>query len=154
LRPCNPTLSKHKGLDLSKGSILHIENFQALNFEPKDKYIFVIGHDDPSHVLAFVISSQPKYSVLPGYKREQVHIPKKTCPGLPVECWIQCFHSVHRLSVGTLQSGFERSEVSHKGKLEPEFLQRVRVVVERSDLLKYYDIEDALDAIDKDKSKI
>jgi hypothetical protein len=50
-------LSKPKFLDLSKGSILHIEEFQASGFEAKDKYVYVIGHEDAAHVLAFVMST-------------------------------------------------------------------------------------------------
>ncbi len=145
---------KKKQLDLSKSSVLHIEDFKTFGFAAKDKYVYIIGHEDAAHVFAFVISSQKKWSQHPYLSRELVHIPEDTCAGLPEECWIQCFHQVQRLSVADLQSQFEHGAIKYKGKLPPEFLQRVRTVIEFSDVLKKYEIADCLDAIDTDKSKM
>jgi hypothetical protein len=116
--------------------------------------VYIIGHEDVATVLAFVISSQRKYSEHRYLAREQVHIPTGTLATLPRECWIQCFHYVRRLSVAELQSRSNAFEVSHKGKLPPEFLRKVRHVVECSDVLRGYEIEDCLDAIDSDKSAL
>jgi hypothetical protein len=141
-------------LDLSKGSVLHIEDFKAFGFAAKDKYIYVIGHQDAATVLAFVLSSQRKWAEHPFLGRENVNIPKGTLPTLPSESWIQCFHQVHELSVAELQARFSELGVKHKGHLPPEFLAKVRNVVECSDVLKQYEIQDCLDAIDSDKSKL
>jgi hypothetical protein len=132
--------------------VLHIEDFKSFGFEPKDKYLFIIGHESTASVFAFVISSQTKYANHPFLKREQVHIPVKTIPGLPSESWIQCFHCVHSLSVASLEAGFTKQTVSYKGKLPPKFLQKVREVVYCSDVLKGFEIEDCLAAIDTDRS--
>jgi len=145
---------KNKQLDLSKSSILHVEDFKSFGFTPKDKYLYIIGHEDAAHVFAFVISSQRKWSEHRDLSRELVLIPKGTCAGLPDECWIQCFYQAHRLDVAELQGRFEQYEVKHKGKLPQDFLEKVRNVVECSDVLKKYEIADCLDAIDNDKSKI
>lgn len=134
--------------------MIHIENFKSSGFDTKDKYLYIIGHEDLSTVLAFVISSQQKYSQHPYLAREQTEIPKDTLAGLPSRCWIQCFHQVHRLSIMDLQASFENYEVTHKGKLPPEILRKVRDVVYCSDVLKKYEIEDCIDAIDNDKSAV
>jgi hypothetical protein len=104
-------------------------------------------------VLGFVISSQAKWAKHERLSREQVHIAVGTLATLPKDSWIQCFYEVHRLSVAELQAGFARFEVKNKGKLPPEFLKRVRSVVECSDVLSHYEIQDCMAAIDSDKSK-
>ena len=134
--------------------MIHIESFKAFGHPPKDKYVYIIGHEDAAHVFVFLISSQKKWSEHRYLARELVHIPRGTCSRLPVECWIQCFYQVHRLNVAELQSRFQQHEVSHKGKLPVDFLQKVRAVVECSDVLKSYEIEDCLAAIDTDKSTL
>lgn len=143
-----------KQLDLAKGTVILVADFKTFGFEPKDKYLFIIGHDDPAHVLAFVISSQSRWAQHPFLGRELVHIPAGTLPSLNKESWIQCFHTCHRLSIADLQAQFEQFQVEHKGNLPPEFLKKVRTVIEYSDVLKAYEIDDCLDAIDHDKSKI
>jgi hypothetical protein len=141
-------------LDLSKCSVLHVEDFKAYGFDPADKFIFIIGHEDAANVLAFLISSQVKYAKHPYLAREQVHVPKGTIPPLTKESWIQCFHQVHRLGIFELQSGFEKYTIQHRGHLPTEFLKKVRNVVECSDVLRSFEIQDCLDAIDKDKSSL
>jgi hypothetical protein len=148
-----PTV-KPKQLDLSKGSVLHIEDFKTFGFEPKNKYVYIIGHEDAAHVFAFVVSSQKKWAEHPFLSRELVCIPKGTCAGLRDECWIQCFYQVHRLDVAELQGRSERHEIKHKGTLPQAFLEKVRNVIECSDVLKSYEIADCLGAIDNDRSKI
>jgi hypothetical protein len=142
-----PESTRPAQLDLSKGSILHVEEFRFFGSPSKDKYIYIIGHEDAAHVFE-------KWAKHPLLSREPVHVPKGCCRGLPRESWIQCFYQVHRLSVSDLQGRFERHHVKHKGKLGPEFLAKVRRVVEFSEVLKAYEIEDCLDAIDKDKAKM
>ena len=131
-----------------------IQNFKSLGFDEKDKYLYIIGHDDPAHVLGFTISSQRRHALHPYLGRECVHIPIGTLPALPKESWIQCFFEYHRLSVIELQARFEKFEVKHRGVLPPEYLKKVRRVVDASDVLKAYAIQDCLDAIDQDKSRL
>jgi hypothetical protein len=137
-----------KPLDLSKGSVIHIEEFQSAGYEAKDKYLVIFGSEGLTHVLAFTLTSTDFTSHL-DLAREVIEIPKGTLAKLPRRCWIKCFYEPSRLEVQRLNADYQNYKVSNKGRLNQEFLSRLRNVVECSDQLSRMDIEDCLLAMDR-----
>jgi hypothetical protein len=135
-------------LDLSKGSVIHVEEFKSIGFEPKDKYLVIFGSESLTHVLAFTTTTTD-WTRHPYKSREVIEIPKGTVAGLPSRCWIKCFENSIRLDTQQLELGRRNYTVRHKGKLPPEYLQRIRNVIECSDALSRMDIEDCLAAMDR-----
>ncbi len=135
-------------LDLSQGALILVRSFNSdKGFEAKDKFLVIIGHLNPSTVLAFRITSQLSY-LKTRLSRELVRIPIGTCRTLSKESFVQCFHDVERLDVNDLQAGFVQGRVINRGSLNP-FLGKIRDVVEDSDVLSRRDIADCLQSIGK-----
>lgn len=137
-----------KRLDLSKGSIIHIEDFKSPGYPVKDKYLAIFGSESLTHVLAFTITTTD-WTSHPRNGKEVVEIPQGTVSGLPKKCWVKCFYRSERLDVQELESGYANYVVSHKGKLPQDFLLKIKTVVEASDLLARMDIDDCLAALDR-----
>ena len=137
-------------LDLSKGSVLHIEGFKTFGYEPKDKYVVIFGSESLTHVLAFTLTTTD-WTTHPFKGREVIEIPKGTTSALPQKCSIKCFDQSIRLDVQRLEDGHKNHEVKCKGKLPDEVLAKLKNTVECSeDALTRMDIEDCLTAMDRD----
>jgi hypothetical protein len=136
-------------LDLSKGSVIHIEEFKSSGFEAKDKYLVIFGSESLTHVLAFTTTTTD-WTKHPYLGREVIEIPRGTVVGLPARCWIKCFDHPIRLDIQQLEWGRRNYTVKHKGKLPPSYLPRIRNVIECSDALIRMDIDDCLAAMDRD----
>ncbi len=135
-------------LDLSKGSVIHIEDFKSFGFEPKDKYLVIIGSESLTHVLAFTTTTTD-WTRHPYLAREVIEILKGTVAGLPSRCWIKCFPESIRLDIEELKLGFKNYTVSPRGKVPAGYLPKIRNVIECSDALTRMDIEDCLAAMDR-----
>lgn len=144
----HPLSMSQKPLDLSKGTVIHIEDFKSPGYAPKDKYLVIFGSESITDVLAFTLTSQDWTKTANG--REVIEIPQGTLSKLPKKCWIKCFHHFIRLDVQQLEQGYKNYTVSIKGKLPPEFLNKIKNVVECSDVLSKMDIEDCLESMKQD----
>ena len=133
-------------LDLSPGSLIHIQGFSSPGYDPKNKFLIILGNHGQETVLAFRITSQAEY--LNTYRaRELVHIPAGTAKTLPKDCYIQCFNEVERLSVAELNAGFQKGKVMNRGNLRV-FLVHIMAVVEVSDVLEPQDVADVTATIE------
>jgi len=137
-----------KHLDLSKGTIIHIEDFKSPGYKPKDKYLLIFGAESVTTVLAFTLTTTDWTLTATG--REVIEVPQNSVPKLPKKCWIKCFHHAERLDVQQLEYGYKNYTVTVKGKIPSELLNRIRNVVECSDVLSRMDIADYLAAMDRD----
>ncbi len=126
-------------LDLSAGSVLHIEQFVTEGFDPADKFVFLIGMRDTNTVLAFVITSQDWNIAM--HAKELVVLPKGSVNFLPEESYIQC-HCLHALDVNDLEGQFSAGRIRHRGNLGTEVLQLVLDVVADSELLSVREIQE------------
>jgi hypothetical protein len=122
-----------------KGAILHVEKFPG-DFGPCDKFVFVLGHASPTEVIVFTISSQDKYTQKPQFAREMVHVPLGTFRCLPKESWIQCFF--HPIVLRT-----DQYTIEHKAIASTEIIEAVRSVIQQSDILNRFEINDCLDIL-------
>lgn len=140
-----------KELDLSQGSVLHIKGFSTRGHPPKNKYCLVLGVEQHSSVLAFLISSQRKYCEQPSFRDELVTVPKGAVQFLPQESFIQCF-TLEKLDKKNLDDGYTRDLVDHKGKLGTKYLYKIRDVVKNSKLLTQQEIQSILGTLNLPKS--
>ena len=127
-------------MDLTPGSVLHIQDFSTRGHPAKNKYLLIIGPKSDSEALAFLISSQLKYLKVEPHKHEVVKIPHNATTFLQCESIIQCF-SVEELTITDLIQGGESGKVKRVGRLQPKFLHQIREVVANSQLLSAYEIE-------------
>ena len=129
-------------LDLSPGSLIHIEGYTSGGFAPKNKFLVLIGEHNKTTVLAFLITSNPEY--LNTFRaRELVLVPAGTLKLLPRDSYIQCFNEVERLDVAELTAEYKKGKIKSVGSLR-QFLPRIRDIVEASDVLSPTDIEESL----------
>jgi hypothetical protein len=133
-----PTSSQ---LDLSAGSILHIEGYSSGSHAPKDKFLFIIGPRNPAVVLAFLLSSQEKYTVNAIYKKELVQVPMNAAGFMSKPTHIQCWN-VEELDVGELQKGALDGRVTCVGKFGVDIVGLVLDVVSESSLLRQIEISE------------
>lgn len=129
-------------LDLSPGSIIHVQGYESGGFAAKNKYLIILGHHDQNTVLAFLLTSRTEYQTT--YRaRELVAVPVGSLPTLRKHCWIQCFNDVQRLDVAVLTAGCRKGKVHHRGSLKG-FLEMITAVVQDSDVLSPIDVEDCI----------
>lgn len=140
-----------KELDLSQGSVLHIKGFSTRGHPPKNKYCLVLGVEQHSSVLVFLISSQQKYREHPSFRDELVTVPKGAVHFLPQESFIQCF-TLEKLDKEKLDDGYSRGLVDHKGKLGMKYLYKIRDAVKNSKLLTQQEVQSVLEILNLPKS--
>jgi hypothetical protein len=135
-----------ESLNLFKGALLHIESFDSdKGYDPKDKYVFVVGKKNPSTVIVFLITSQQTY-LQSVYAREIVRVEVGVNRHLKKESYILC-HQQELLDVAELEAGFTHGSVSNRGSLSA-LLPQVRSTVEDSDSLARREIEEILTVLD------
>ena len=135
-------------MDLTPGSVLHIQGFSTRGHPAKNKYLLIIGQKSDSEALAFMISSQLKYLKIEPHKHEVIKVPYNATTFLNCESIIQCF-SVEELNITDLIQGSESGKVKRVGKLQPKYLHKIREVVGNSQLLSTYEIEAIIKVLPK-----
>ncbi len=140
-----------KELNLSQGSVLHIKGFSSRGHPPKNKYCLVLGVEQHSSVLVFLISSQQKYCEQASFRDELVTVPKGAVHFLSQESFIQCF-TLEKLDKEKLDDAYTRGLVDHKGKLGTKYLYKIRDVVKNSKLLTQQEVESILETLNLPKS--
>ena len=128
-----------------KGAILHVEKFPG-DFGPCNKFVFVLGHISPTEILVFTISSQDKYTQKPQFSREMVYLPLGTFACLSKESWIQCFF--HPTVLRT-----DQHIIQHLAIASVEVIEAVRTVIQNSDILNRFEINDCLDTLGSKTTK-
>ena len=125
-------------LDCTSGSVIHIKDFKSENFDPADKFVFIVGQLDRNTAVAFLITTQAWNGTMrPG---EIVQL-EQAAKGFPrKKCYIQCF-DLHRLDINDLQADFVNRNIQNCGNLGKGVLQKVLDVVADSDLLPQNDIQ-------------
>jgi len=126
-------------MSFARGSVLHIADFPG-DYGPCDKYVFVMGHTAPQKILVFTISSQSKYTLQTRYSREMVSLPLGTSRALNKASWIQCFHHPTELRTDIYQ-------INLVDTLSETFIASARAVIENSDILTRFEIDDCLDVM-------
>lgn len=107
---------------------------------PKNKFLIILGQQNTTTVLAFILTSQTAY--LNTYRaRELVHIPVGTTKHLSKDTYIQCFNEVLRLDTAELNADHNKGRIRWVCDLKA-FLPDIKAVVEVSDVLSPQDIAD------------
>jgi hypothetical protein len=114
----------------------------GVGHEAKSKYIYILGNTPDGYTHFFLISSQD-YSKTP-MARETVSLPKGSCSGLPLACWIQCFYVVEIRPTLDICSGINFGQILPKGHISEAIAKSVCETVAKSYILKLSEIDETL----------